>query len=159
MRDDLIRRTLIFIPQLLLVTFITFLFINLAPGDILAKYRFDPRISPQTVEKIEKKFHFDKPAVVQYGYWLWRLCHLDLGYSFSREANVTAVIAERMGNTLLMSSFARHASPGSSRCRSASMRRSSSIPGETVSFPSSPISACRCPVSSSRSSSCSAFIR
>jgi peptide/nickel transport system permease protein len=106
MRDDLIRRILILLPQLLIVTFITFLFINLAPGDILAKYRFDPRISPESVKKIEQKYHFDKPAVVQYGYWLVRLCHLDLGYSFSREANVTTVIAERVGNTLLMSSFA-----------------------------------------------------
>jgi len=106
MRDDLLRRTLIFVPQLLLVTFITFLFINMAPGDILAKYRFDPRISPASVKEIEHKFHFDEPVMVQYGYWLVRLCHGDLGYSFSREASVSSVIVERMGNTLLMSSFA-----------------------------------------------------
>jgi len=106
MRNDLIRRAIIFLPQLLVVTFITFLFINMAPGDILAKYRFDPRISPESVKKIEQKYHFDKPPVVQYGYWLGRLFHGDLGYSFSREANVTTVIKERVGNTLLMSSFA-----------------------------------------------------
>ena len=105
MRDDLIRRLLILIPQLLIMTFITFLFINLAPGDILAKYRFDPRISPETVHVMEQKYHFDKPVVVQYGYWLWGLCHGDLGYSFSREANVADVIAERFGNTLTMGFF------------------------------------------------------
>jgi peptide/nickel transport system permease protein len=103
MRDEIIRRLLVSIPQLLLMSFMTFLLIDLAPGDILARYRFDPRISAETVHKIEQKYHFDKPAIVQYGYWLWRLAHLDLGYSFSREAPVTAVIAERFVNTLVLS--------------------------------------------------------
>jgi peptide/nickel transport system permease protein len=105
MRDELIRRMMVSAPQLLLMSFITFLLIDLAPGDILAKYRFDPRISAETVRSIEQKYHFDKPAIVQYGWWLWRLAHLDLGYSFSREAEVSAVIAERFTNTLTLSFF------------------------------------------------------
>lgn len=105
MREELIRRALVSIPQLLLMSFLTFLFINLAPGDILAKYRFDPRISQETVKKIEAKYQFDKPIYVQYAHWLWRMAHLDLGYSFSREANVSNVIAERLLNTLLLSLF------------------------------------------------------
>jgi peptide/nickel transport system permease protein len=105
MRDEIIRRVLISLPQLLLMSFLTFLFIDLAPGDILAKYRFDPRISPETVKQIEEKYHFDKPVLVQYGYWLGRVVRGDLGYSFSREAPVTNVITERLFNTLLMSLF------------------------------------------------------
>jgi peptide/nickel transport system permease protein len=105
MRDELIRRALVSIPQLLLMSFLTFLFIDLAPGDILAKYRFDPRISQETVKQIEAKYQFDKPIYVQYVHWLWRLAHLDLGYSFSREANVSNVIAERLLNTLMLSLF------------------------------------------------------
>jgi peptide/nickel transport system permease protein len=105
MRDELIRRALVSVPQLLLMSFITFMFIDLAPGDILAKYRFDPRISSETVKDIEEKYHFDKPILVQYGHWLWRMFHLDLGYSFSREAPVTNVIAERLFNTFLLSFF------------------------------------------------------
>ena len=105
MRDEIIRRVLISIPQLLLMSFLTFLFIDLAPGDILAKYRFDPRISAETVKQIEEKYHFDKPVLVQYGYWLSRAVRGDLGYSFSREAPVTNVIGERLFNTLLMSLF------------------------------------------------------
>jgi len=103
MRDELIRRALVSVPQLLLMSFITFMFIDLAPGDILAKYRFDPRISSETVKMIESKYHFDKPIVVQYGHWLWRALHFDLGYSFSREAPVVSVIAERLFNTFLLS--------------------------------------------------------
>lgn len=103
MREEIIRRALISIPQLLLMSFVTFLFIDLAPGDILAKYRFDPRISPETVKQIEAKYHFDKPVVVQYFYWLGRVLRLDLGYSFSREAPVINVIGERLFNTFLLS--------------------------------------------------------
>lgn len=105
MRDELIRRALVSIPQLLLMSFLTFLFIDLAPGDILAKYRFDPRISQETVKQIEAKYQFDKPIYVQYVHWLWRLAHLDLGYSFSREAKVSDVIIERLLNTLMLSLF------------------------------------------------------
>ncbi len=105
MREEIIRRTLISLPQLLLMSFITFLFIDVAPGDILAKYRFDPRISPETVKMIESKYHFDKPVHIQYLYWLGRLVRGDLGYSFSREAPVADVIAERLFNTFLLSFF------------------------------------------------------
>jgi len=103
MRDEILRRALVSVPQLLLMSFITFLFIELAPGDVLAKYRFDPRVNAQILKEIESKYHFDKPVLVQYGHWLWRMLHFDLGYSFSREANVTSVIAERLFNTLLLS--------------------------------------------------------
>ena len=105
MRDEFIRRMLVSIPQLLLISFITFMLLDLAPGDVLARYRFDPRIRPETIHQIEAKYHFDKPIIVQYGYWLARLVRLDLGYSFSRDAPVTNVIAERVLNTLLLSFF------------------------------------------------------
>jgi peptide/nickel transport system permease protein len=105
MRDELLRRLLVSIPQLLLISFLTFLFIDLAPGDILAKYKFDPRIKQETIKQIETKYHFDKPVFIQYIHWLGRLARLDLGYSFSREANVSTVIGERLINTLTLAIF------------------------------------------------------
>jgi peptide/nickel transport system permease protein len=103
MRDELLRRLLVSIPQLLLMSFITFLFIDLAPGDILAQYRFDPRISEETVREVEAKYHFDKPVIVQYGHWLLRAVRGDLGYSFSRQADVSSVIVDRLFNTFILS--------------------------------------------------------
>jgi peptide/nickel transport system permease protein len=105
MRDELLRRLLVSIPQLLLISFLTFLFIDLAPGDILAKYKFDPRIKQETIKQLEAKYHFDKPILVQYVHWLGRLAHFDLGYSFSREANVSTVIGERLINTFTLAIF------------------------------------------------------
>jgi len=103
MRDELLRRLLVSIPQLLLMSFITFLFIDLAPGDVLAQYRFDPRISEETVREVEAKYRFDQPVVVQYGHWLLRALRGDLGYSFSRQADVSSVITERLFNTFILS--------------------------------------------------------
>jgi peptide/nickel transport system permease protein len=106
MHGEILRRLAIAIPQLLIMTFLTFLLIDLAPGDILAQYRFDPRVSQKTIHALEEKYHFDKPVIIQYGYWLVNFCKGDLGYSFSRNAQVTDVILERVGNTFLLGIFA-----------------------------------------------------
>jgi peptide/nickel transport system permease protein len=93
------------IPLLLAMSFVTFMFIRLAPGDILAPYRMNPQISEETIREMERKFHFDKPAVVQYAYWLKNLVRLDLGYSFSKRTSVTTVIATHAVNTLYLALF------------------------------------------------------
>lgn len=100
-----IRRLLVMVPLLLAMSFVTFMFIRMAPGDILAPYRMNPQISQETIREIEQKFHFDKPAVVQYGYWVKNLLKLDLGYSFSRRTNVTTVLTAHALNTLLLALF------------------------------------------------------
>ena len=79
------------------------MFIQLAPGDYFAAMRMNPQISEETVARLEAQYHFDKPAVVQYGYWLINLMHLDLGYSISHKRPVLGVISSRLLNTLLLS--------------------------------------------------------
>ena len=103
MTSYIIRRLLILIPLLLVMSFITFMFIQLAPGDYFAAMRMNPQISEETVARLEAQYHFDKPAVVQYGYWLINLMHLDLGYSISHKRPVLGVISSRLLNTLLLS--------------------------------------------------------
>ncbi len=103
MLSFLIRRLLVMIPLLLGMTLVTFFFVQLAPGDIMAPYKFDPRISQETVRRIEAKHHFDKPILVQYGYWLWNLVRFDLGYSFTKKAEVRDVLKARVFNTLILS--------------------------------------------------------
>jgi len=105
MINYIIRRLLIMVPLLLAMSFITFMFIRLAPGDILAPYRMNPQISEETIREMEEKFHFDKPAVVQYMYWIKNLVTFDLGYSFSRRTAVTDVIGSHLLNTLILAFF------------------------------------------------------
>jgi peptide/nickel transport system permease protein len=99
----IIKRVLVSIPLLLGITFITFLFIQLAPGDFLDQLRLNPQISQQTLDLYKEKFNLDKPPVVQYLVWLKNLLKFDWGYSFSYQAPVTRVIASRALNTLILS--------------------------------------------------------
>ncbi|MBN1980189.1 MAG: ABC transporter permease [Chitinivibrionales bacterium] len=100
-----IRRMLNMVPLLIAMSFVTFMFIRMAPGDILAPYRANPQVSEQTIREMEQKFHFDKPALVQYLHWLKNLTRLDFGYSFSQKNAVSKVIGSRLLNTLYLALF------------------------------------------------------
>jgi len=101
----ILRRLFVMVPLLLVMSFITFLFIRLAPGDVLAEYRMNPQMSQDMVKRMEVRFHFDKPAPVQYGYWLVNLLKGDLGYSFSKKMEVAQVLRSRLFNTLVLALF------------------------------------------------------
>ncbi len=101
-----LRRFLTMVPLLLAMSFVTFMFIRMAPGDVLAPYRMNPQISTETIREMERKFHFDKPAIVQYGYWLKNMAVLDFGYSFSKRTPVATVIGTHLLNTLYLALFA-----------------------------------------------------
>jgi len=101
----IVRRILVTIPLLIAMSFFTFMLMQLAPGDVLAKYRANPQISEQTIKEMEEKFHFDKPAIVQYGYWVGNLVRGDMGYSFTMKEQVRTVISGRLVNTLILSLF------------------------------------------------------
>ena len=99
----IVKRLLVSIPLLLGVTFLIFLFIQLAPGDFLDTLRLNPQISPETVELYSEKFHLDKPLVVQYLMWLKNVFRGDFGYSFAYKAPVVEVISSRALNTFILS--------------------------------------------------------
>ncbi len=99
----IIRRFLVLVPLLLAMSFVAFMFIQLAPGDYFATLRMNPQISDETIRELQAQYHFDKPALIQYAYWLGNLARLDLGYSISQKQPVWNVIASRLVNTLLLS--------------------------------------------------------
>lgn len=104
MINYIIRRILISIPLLLAMSLVTFLAINLAPGNFFDTLRLDPQFSEETIKHYETLYHLDKPVIVQYLYWLKSLVRLDFGYSFFYNAPVKKVISSRLLNTLLLAS-------------------------------------------------------
>jgi len=73
-------------PTLFGITLISFLILHLAPGkptDVLSD--FNPKITPEARERLEKMYNLDKPIVVQYGLWLEKIVKLDFGESFSTD--------------------------------------------------------------------------
>lgn len=85
------------------MSFVAFMFMQLAPGDYFATLRMNPQISEETVQQLQAQYHLDKPPLVQYAYWLGNLARFDLGYSISQKQPVIGVIRSRLVNTLLLS--------------------------------------------------------
>ena len=99
----IIKRILISIPLLMLMTFVAFMFIQMAPGDYVDNLKLNPQISSQTLEAYKEQFHLDKSPIEQYFYWVINLCKLDLGESFAYHTKVLTVIKSRAFNTIILS--------------------------------------------------------
>jgi len=98
----ILRRLLIAIPLLIGVSLITFIFINLVPGDYIDTL-INPEISNarrEDLEPLRKQLGLDKPAPVRYVVWLSEVARGNLGYSLSSRKPVGAEIGRRLGPTL-----------------------------------------------------------
>jgi peptide/nickel transport system permease protein len=81
-----IKRLFEMVPTLFGITLVSFLVLHLAPGkptDVLTD--FNPKITPEARERLEKMYNLDKPVIVQYGLWLKKIATLDFGESFSTD--------------------------------------------------------------------------
>jgi len=107
MATYLIRRVLIGILTLWLITFLVYALIRAMPGDALTVNRemLGPgqKLSQEDILLARKAYGLDKPWHVAYFVWLGNLFQGDLGRSFNQKVAVTEVIGSRIGNTLLLS--------------------------------------------------------
>lgn len=103
MRTFVLRRMLEAVPVLLGVSALTFLLLQLAPGNFLDAYAENPTVSAAQLEQMSRNFGLDRPWAVQYALYLKNvLLHLDFGQSFSYHQPVFTVLRHGMGNTLLL---------------------------------------------------------
>ena len=98
MTTFLVRRALQTIPVLLIVSMITFAIAYLIPADPAAEIA-GPKAQPDTIEHIRERLGLDQPLYVQYGRYLWRLLHGDLGESYYMRMPVTEIFRHRVGAT------------------------------------------------------------
>jgi len=99
----IIKRLYQMIPILLGITFLSFLIIQMAPGDYLDQLKMNPQISEKTLKQLEETYGLNQPILVQYFKWLINAIKFDLGYSFSYNMPVLDLIKDRIGNTLFLS--------------------------------------------------------
>lgn len=105
MRQYIFKRLIQFIPLLFGMTFISFIIIQIAPGDYFTQLKMNPEISPETIENMKKLFGLDKPIITQYFYWLKNVFSFNLGESFTYHVPVSYLIKIRLKNTLALSIF------------------------------------------------------
>jgi len=99
----IIRRLIIMVPELFVISFLVFMIMWAAPGDFLDQYRMDPSVSPQFLESLEKELGLDKPPIIQYGIWLKNILTGNFGYSFYYRQPVSKLIWGRVFATVILS--------------------------------------------------------
>ncbi|RAS87119.1 nickel ABC transporter permease [Priestia endophytica] len=90
----IVRKFLEVFIFMLFITFVSFLFIRLAPGDpVLTILNVDElSVSQEQVEMLREEMGFNKPLLVQYGYWLLNFVQLDFGQSYVTSQPVIEMI-------------------------------------------------------------------
>ena len=102
------RRVAGFVPLLLLVSAVSFLIIELPPGDYLTSYVIaleaqGNRVSEAQVANLSAYYGLDQPVYVRYFTWLSNIVTRgNLGWSFAHDRPVSVVIGERLGLTVLV---------------------------------------------------------
>jgi peptide/nickel transport system permease protein len=102
-----VRRALLALLTLALVTFVIYGLIRAMPGDpLLMRLEGaspDRPLRPEDVQRMREFFGLNDPWHVAYWKWLTSIVRGDLGDSLSRPARVSSVIGQRIGPTLLLS--------------------------------------------------------
>ncbi|MDQ3811957.1 MAG: ABC transporter permease [Chloroflexota bacterium] len=96
----LIRRLLLAIPTLFLISFVLFAVLSLAPGDPLSQFAANPAVPPEVRENIKRSLGLDQPWPVRYVKWLTSMAQGDWGFSFGSRVPVWDLIKLRIPSTL-----------------------------------------------------------
>ncbi len=99
-----LSRRLLALPLLLLVvSFLTFLLMYVSPGDYYSKFAEDPTVSKDTVARLRAEAGLDRGLLGGYAVWVGHAVQGSLGDSLELRRPVLGLVAERLGNTLLLS--------------------------------------------------------
>jgi peptide/nickel transport system permease protein len=109
MAKYIIRRLIFMVPTLFVISLISFMIIQLPPGDFLTSYVATLRqqgedIDEEVIQALERQYGLGQPAYVQYGKWIGNiLTRGDFGLSFEWRRPVSELIWERLGLTVFIS--------------------------------------------------------
>jgi peptide/nickel transport system permease protein len=95
-----VRRLVLLIPTLLLVTFGVFSLIALVPGDPAVTLAGGANATPERILEVREELRLDDPYLVQYGRWLGNAVQFDFGESLFQEKRVASEITSRLPVTL-----------------------------------------------------------
>ncbi len=102
------HRLLIMVPTLIAISVITFVIIQLPPGDYLSAYIAELEAQGEGVQReriayLRATYGLDRPWWQQYLLWVAGLLRGDMGFSFEYNLPVTALIGERLFLTFVVS--------------------------------------------------------
>lgn len=97
----IVRRLLATIPVMIVVALFVFALLHLSPGDPAAIIAGDTA-SAADIVRIRASLGLDQPIYIQFGEWVWRLLHGNLGISIFTNLPVTTLIAQRVEPTVAL---------------------------------------------------------
>src|SRR3954469_13829192 len=77
----ILTRVSLVVPTFIGITLVAFFLIRLVPGDPIETMAGERGLDPARHEALRHEYGFDRPVFVQYGVYLGRLMHGDLGKS------------------------------------------------------------------------------
>lgn len=104
----ILRRLLGMVPTLILVSILTFIIIQLPPGDFMTSLQALAASSGSgadqaSMDTLRHLYGLDEPVTVQYFKWVGGFVRGDFGYSFEWKRPVAELIVDRLALTLLLS--------------------------------------------------------
>lgn len=97
----ILRRVLVMIPQLFILSVLVFLLAKAMPGDALTGAEMaNPKADPKVLEEQREKLGLNDPVTTQYLRWIKNAVQGDFGVSYAHKMQVTDLIGERLGNTI-----------------------------------------------------------
>lgn len=105
----IVRRIVILIPLLILVSIVSFIVIQLPPGNFVETYIHNLELQGGSVNAaqmtaLERQYGLDQPLIAQYFIWIGKIVlHGDFGNSFKYQRPVVDLLAERIPRTIALS--------------------------------------------------------
>ena len=100
----ILKRVLISIPVLFLISIGAFILVHLTPGDPADMY-ISPDMTAAQVEMTRAALGLDRPLFIQYVDWMANFLTGNMGFSFADRQPVLDIISQRLGPTLLLMSI------------------------------------------------------
>lgn len=101
----ILRRVIVAIPTLILVSMIVFMLQKILPGDPVLTLAGEER-DPVVLDYLRDKYRLNDPLPVQYGAWALQVLQGDLGKSLRTDVPVTTLIAQKLPVTLQLAAMA-----------------------------------------------------
>ena len=95
------RRIVYVIPIVISVALVCFILVHITPGDPLVAI-LPADASQELAQQLRIAYGFDRPLPVQFGLWLWRALHGDLGNSIATGRPVLQEVLRAVGNTVTL---------------------------------------------------------
>lgn len=103
----IIRRIITIIPLMILISIVSFIIIELPPGDWVTVRVEQLRTSGvevdnSEVQRLNAQYGLDQPGYIRYVRWVSNMLRGDFGYSFQWNQPVNEILAERVPRTMLI---------------------------------------------------------